>query len=149
VLLGAIPPLMLKTDANPGGLPIEVFNGLRDGLSADRSQFYKDLSAPFYGANRAGNTVSQGLRDSFWRRDQGRDVEFLDELDRRGGQAGRARGSARSGHRKLCPRAGAPRPGPDARGPAAWLDARFGEARSVIGLADAEREGARPADLTR
>jgi non-heme chloroperoxidase len=66
VLLSAIPPLMLKTDANPGGLPIEVFDGLRSGLAADRSQFYKDLSAPFYGANRPGSTVSQGLRDSFW-----------------------------------------------------------------------------------
>jgi non-heme chloroperoxidase len=50
VLVGAIPPLMLKTDANPGGLPIEVFDGLRAGLSADRSQFYKDTSVPFYGA---------------------------------------------------------------------------------------------------
>jgi non-heme chloroperoxidase len=66
VLVGAIPPLMLKTEANPGGLPIEVFNGLRDGVTADRSQFYKDLSEPFYGANRPGSTVSQGLRDSFW-----------------------------------------------------------------------------------
>jgi non-heme chloroperoxidase len=66
VLVGAIPPLMLKTGANPGGLPIEVFNGLRDGVTADRSQFYKDLSEPFYGANRPGSTVSQGLRDSFW-----------------------------------------------------------------------------------
>jgi len=66
LLLGAIPPLMLKTDANPGGLPIEVFDGLRAGLTADRSQFYKDLSAPFYGANRPGSTVSQGLRDWFW-----------------------------------------------------------------------------------
>ena len=66
VLVSAIPPLMLKTDANPGGLPIDVFDGLRADLSADRSQFYKDLSAPFYGANRPGNTVSQGLRDSFW-----------------------------------------------------------------------------------
>jgi non-heme chloroperoxidase len=64
--VGAIPPLMLKTDANPGGLPIEVFDGLRASLSADRSQFYEDISAPFYGANRPGNTVSQGLRDSFW-----------------------------------------------------------------------------------
>ena len=64
--VGAIPPLMLKTDANPGGLPIEVFDGLRAGVAADRSQFYKDLSEPFYGANRPGNTVSQGLRDSFW-----------------------------------------------------------------------------------
>src|ERR1700748_2343277 len=66
VLLSAIPPLMLKTDANPGGLPIEGFAGLRASLAADRSQFYKDISAPFYGANRPGNTVSQGLRDSFW-----------------------------------------------------------------------------------
>jgi non-heme chloroperoxidase len=64
--VGAIPPLMLKTAANPGGLPIEVFDGLRAGVTADRSQFYKDLSEPFYGANRPGNTVSQGLRDSFW-----------------------------------------------------------------------------------
>ena len=66
VLVGAIPPLMLKTTKNPEGLPIEVFDGLRTGLSADRSQFYEDLSAPFYGANRPGNTVSQGLRDQFW-----------------------------------------------------------------------------------
>ncbi len=66
VLVSAIPPLMLKTDANPGCLPIEVFDGLRASLSADRSQFYQDISAPFYGANRPGNTVSQGLRDSFW-----------------------------------------------------------------------------------
>jgi non-heme chloroperoxidase len=66
VLLGAIPPLMLKTEANPGGLPIEVFDGLRAGLIADRSQFYKDLSAPFYGANRPGSTGSQSLRDWFW-----------------------------------------------------------------------------------
>jgi non-heme chloroperoxidase len=64
--VGAIPPLMLKTGANPGGLPIEVFDGLRAGLAADRSQFYQDLSEPFYGANRPGSTVSQGLRDSFW-----------------------------------------------------------------------------------
>src|SRR4051812_27795235 len=66
VLIGAIPPLMLKTAANPGGLPIEVFDGLRANMHADRSQFFKDLSAPFYGANRPGATVSQGLRDSFW-----------------------------------------------------------------------------------
>ena len=66
VLLGAIPPLMLKTDANPGGLPIEVFDELRAGVAGDRSQFYKDLSAPFYGANRPGATVSQGVRDAFW-----------------------------------------------------------------------------------
>jgi non-heme chloroperoxidase len=66
VLLGAIPPLMLKTEANPGGLPIDVFDGLRAGLTADRSQFYEDLSAPFYGANRPGSTVSKGVRDAFW-----------------------------------------------------------------------------------
>ena len=66
VLLGAIPPLMLKTDANPGGLPIETFDELRAGVAGDRSQFYKDLSAPFYGANRPGATVSQGVRDAFW-----------------------------------------------------------------------------------
>ena len=66
VLIGAIPPLMLKTAANPGGLPIEVFDGIRAGVLADRSQFFKDLSAPFYGANRPGSKVSQGVRDSFW-----------------------------------------------------------------------------------
>jgi non-heme chloroperoxidase len=66
VLIGAVPPLMLKTAANPGGLPIEVFDGIRAGVQADRSQFFKDLSAPFYGANRPGANVSQGLRDSFW-----------------------------------------------------------------------------------
>src|SRR6266568_5083947 len=66
VLVGAIPPLMLKTAANPGGLPIEAFDKLRAGLTADRSQFYKDLSAPFYGANRPGAKVSQGIRDMFW-----------------------------------------------------------------------------------
>jgi non-heme chloroperoxidase len=65
-LISAIPPLMLKTAANPGGLPIEVFDGIRSGSLADRSQFYKDLSAPFYGANRDGAKVSQGLRDTFW-----------------------------------------------------------------------------------
>jgi len=66
VLISAIPPLMLKTAANPGGLPIEVFDQLRAGVQADRSQFFRDLSAPFYGANRPGAKVSQGLRDSFW-----------------------------------------------------------------------------------
>jgi non-heme chloroperoxidase len=66
VLIGAIPPLMLKTAANPGGLPIEVFDGIRAGVLADRSQFFKDLTTPFYGANRPGAKVSQGLRDSFW-----------------------------------------------------------------------------------
>ena len=66
VLLGAVPPLMLKTEANPGGLPIEVFDGIRAGVAADRSQFFQDLTMPFYGANRPGSKVSQGLRDSFW-----------------------------------------------------------------------------------
>jgi non-heme chloroperoxidase len=66
VLIGAVPPLMLKTAANPGGLPMEVFDQLRAGVLADRSQFFKDLSGPFYGANRPGSKVSQGLRDSFW-----------------------------------------------------------------------------------
>jgi non-heme chloroperoxidase len=66
VLVGAIPPLMLKTEANPGGLPIEAFDGIRAGVAGDRSQFYEDLSAAFYGANRDGSTVSQGVRDAFW-----------------------------------------------------------------------------------
>ena len=66
-LISAVPPLMLKTAANPDGLPIEVFNGIRLGSIADRSQFYKDLaSGPFFGANRPGAKVSQGMIDSFW-----------------------------------------------------------------------------------
>src|SRR6184192_1260289 len=66
VLIGAVPPLMLKTAANPGGLPMEAFDQIRAAVLADRSQFFKDLGAPFYGANRPGAKVSQGLRDSFW-----------------------------------------------------------------------------------
>jgi non-heme chloroperoxidase len=66
ILISAVPPLMLKTDANPAGLPIEAFDQIRAAVQADRSQFWKDLSAPFYGANRPGAKVSQGLRDSFW-----------------------------------------------------------------------------------
>jgi len=66
VLISAVPPLMLKTPANPAGLPMEVFDGLRASVVADRAQFFRDLSAPFYGANRPGAKVSQGLRDSFW-----------------------------------------------------------------------------------
>jgi non-heme chloroperoxidase len=66
VLIGAVPPLMLKTPANPGGLPMEAFDQIRAAVQADRSQFFEDLSAPFYGANRTGAKVSQGLRDSFW-----------------------------------------------------------------------------------
>jgi non-heme chloroperoxidase len=66
VLIGAIPPLMLKTADNPEGLPLDVFDGIRSGVRSDRSQFYKDLSVPFYGANREGAKVSQGVRDAFW-----------------------------------------------------------------------------------
>ncbi len=66
VLISAVPPLMLKTVSNPGGLPMEAFDQIRAGVLSDRSQFWKDLSAPFYGANRPGAKVSQGLRDSFW-----------------------------------------------------------------------------------
>jgi non-heme chloroperoxidase len=66
VLIGAVPPLMLKTSANPGGLPIEVFDGLRANVLADRAQFFKDLSLPFYGYNRPNAKISEGVRDSFW-----------------------------------------------------------------------------------
>jgi non-heme chloroperoxidase len=66
VLISAVPPLMLKTPANPAGLPIETFDQLRTGVHADRSQFFKDLSMPFYGYNRPGAKISQGIRDSFW-----------------------------------------------------------------------------------
>ncbi|PYU29323.1 MAG: alpha/beta hydrolase [Acidobacteria bacterium] len=66
VLIGAVPPLMLKTATNPGGLPMDAFDQIRTAVLADRSQFWKDLSVPFYGANRSGAKVSQGLRDSFW-----------------------------------------------------------------------------------
>jgi non-heme chloroperoxidase len=66
-LISAVPPLMLKTPANPGGLPIEVFDGIRAASIADRSQLYKDLAGgPFFGANRAGAKVSQGMMDAFW-----------------------------------------------------------------------------------
>ncbi|MFY8092170.1 MAG: alpha/beta fold hydrolase [Niveispirillum sp.] len=67
VLVGAVPPLMLKTDANPGGLPMEVFDGIRAGSLADRSQLYRDIaSGPFFGFNLAGAKPSQGMIDSFW-----------------------------------------------------------------------------------
>ena len=79
VLVGAVPPLMLKTDANPGGLPIEVFDGIRAGVAADRSQFFKDLTTPFFGANRPGAKVSQGVRDAFWF--QGMQGGLKNELD--------------------------------------------------------------------
>jgi non-heme chloroperoxidase len=66
VLIGAVPPLMLKTPANPGGLPMEVFDQIRAGVVGDRSQFWKDLSLPFYGYNRPGAKISEGVRESFW-----------------------------------------------------------------------------------
>ncbi|MBF9032987.1 alpha/beta fold hydrolase [Rhodobacterales bacterium HKCCE2091] len=66
VLVGAVPPLMLKTDDNPEGTPIDAFDGIRAGVAGNRSQFYQDLTTPFYGFNRDGAEVSQGLRDSFW-----------------------------------------------------------------------------------
>jgi len=67
VLIGAIPPLMLQTPANPGGLPLAVFDKLRAGVWADRSQFFKDLTLPFYGYNRPGAKISEGVRNAFWR----------------------------------------------------------------------------------
>jgi Predicted hydrolases or acyltransferases (alpha/beta hydrolase superfamily) len=66
VLVGAVSPLMLKTGANPGGLAMDVFDGIRAAVSADRSQFYRDLTTTFFGANRPGAKVSQGVRDAFW-----------------------------------------------------------------------------------
>ncbi|MGD0830232.1 MAG: alpha/beta hydrolase [Terracidiphilus sp.] len=79
VLIGSVTPLMLKTANNPGGLQIKVFDEIRAGVLADRSQFFKDLTTPFYGANRSGSTVSQGLRDSFWL--QGMQAGFKAVLD--------------------------------------------------------------------
>jgi non-heme chloroperoxidase len=79
VLIGAVPPLMLKTAANPGGLPIEAFDAIRAGVIADRSQFFKDLTVPFYGGNRPGSTLSQGVRDSFWM--QGMQAGFKGAID--------------------------------------------------------------------
>jgi non-heme chloroperoxidase len=66
VLIAAVPPIMLKSEANPDGLPIDTFNKMRTDIVKDRSQFYKDLATPFYGANRAGTKVSQGILDQFW-----------------------------------------------------------------------------------
>jgi non-heme chloroperoxidase len=66
VLISAVPPLMLKTAGNPGGLPLSVFDGIRAGVHADRSQFFKDLSLPFFGYNRPAAKVSEGVRESFW-----------------------------------------------------------------------------------
>jgi non-heme chloroperoxidase len=66
VLIAAVPPIMLKSPNNPEGLPMEVFDGIRAGLAKDRSQFFKDFAPSFYGANRPGSKVSQGLLDQFW-----------------------------------------------------------------------------------
>jgi non-heme chloroperoxidase len=66
VLISAVPPVMLKSEKNPGGLPIDVFDGIRAGVMNDRSQFYRDLSLPFYGYNRVGAKISEGVRENFW-----------------------------------------------------------------------------------
>lgn len=79
VLIGGVPPLMLKTAANPGGLAMEVFDGIRANVLADRSQFFKDLTTPFYGADRPNAKVTQGLRDSFWL--QGMSAGFKSVVD--------------------------------------------------------------------
>ncbi len=66
VLIGAVPPLMLKTEKNPGGLPLSAFEEIRAAVNGDRSQFYRDLSLPFYGYNRAGAKISEGVKENFW-----------------------------------------------------------------------------------
>jgi non-heme chloroperoxidase len=66
VLIASVPPLMVKTPGNPGGVPLSVFDGLRAGVHADRSQFFKELTLPFYGYNRPGAKTSEGVRESFW-----------------------------------------------------------------------------------
>jgi non-heme chloroperoxidase len=66
VLISAVPPIMLKSDKNPGGLPMSAFDGIRESTAADRSQFWKDLSMPFFGYNRPGAKISEGVRESFW-----------------------------------------------------------------------------------
>jgi len=79
VLMGSVTPLMLKTKDNPGGVPIDKFDEIRKGVAADRSEFFKELTIPFYGANRDGNKVSQGIRDAFWF--QGMQGGLRNELD--------------------------------------------------------------------
>jgi non-heme chloroperoxidase len=66
VLIAAVPPVLVKSPTNPGGLPIEVFDGIRSSLASDRAQFYKEFAVPFYGVNRPGATVSQGIMDQFF-----------------------------------------------------------------------------------
>ena len=79
VLVGAVPPLMLKTGKNPGGLPLSVFDDIRAGVTADRSQFFKDLTIPFYGYNKPDAKSSQGVRDAFWL--QGMQVSIVGAYD--------------------------------------------------------------------
>ncbi len=79
VLIGAVPPIMLKTEANPQGLPISVFDEIRAGVVTDRSQFFRDLTMPFYGYNKPGAKVSEGVRDSFWL--QGMQVSIIGAYD--------------------------------------------------------------------
>jgi non-heme chloroperoxidase len=67
ITAGAVPPLMLQSDSNPDGTPIEALDAIRKGVFTDRSQFYEDLAVPFYGTNRDGSTISKGARDDFWR----------------------------------------------------------------------------------
>jgi non-heme chloroperoxidase len=79
VLIGAVPPLMLKTQKNPGGLPLSAFDDIRAGVTADRSQFFKDLTTPFYGYNKPDAKISQGVRDTFWL--QGMQVSIIGAYD--------------------------------------------------------------------
>ena len=79
MLVGAVPPLMLKTGKNPGGLPLSVFDDIRAGVTADRSQFFKDLTIPFYGYNKPDAKSSQGVRDAFWL--QGMQVSIVGAYD--------------------------------------------------------------------
>lgn len=79
VLISAVPPLMLKTEANPEGTPIKAFDDIRAGVLADRAQFFRDLTLPFYGANRPNSHVSEGIRDAFWM--QGLQAGYKSVLD--------------------------------------------------------------------
>jgi non-heme chloroperoxidase len=95
VLLSAVPPLMLKTEADPGGLPLEVFDGLRAGVRHERSQFWKDLAESFFGANRPGNQVTQGNKDMFWLQGMQLNIKgALDCIKRRGDGAAAHTGTA-------------------------------------------------------
>ncbi len=77
VLISAVPPIMLKTDKNSGGLPMEVFDQLRKNVVTDRAQFFKDLAKPFFGANRSNSNVSEGLQQSFWRQGMQADIKAV------------------------------------------------------------------------